>query len=505
VISIKSSDYHGLYPNLLEKPLKSGLMGQRFLEEKRRSGQNCNGNIIIKGRNNIVKAVYRMIFIIEIMLMFFVVIGGFLSAHYNNYISVKAVISNVTSYDGAEDYPVQLSYAKYRQYVEEKLFGNSVTHEIDTTENNVAGFGMIEKLNSIVDNIEEKIENYTNYNGLISKYSFVEAKKYVEKAVGLDMTVSLSAQTNSLTDATDVVVKTKEGQLGWVQDDTDISEPLDNLIVFGLDMKAEGRNFIFFQNPGKYEDSIPYTDYSEKYNKEIADAFNKYLLDIFDCGEALTDLGLTESEMFYNTDHHWKASTGILADKLLCEYLNDNYGYEIDVSNFEMDQYATETYEDIFLGSLGKKISTVYAEPEDFVIYFPAYDTNLVVYNSVDDSTKSGTVSDTLFDYKALENNNLYESNPYGLYGYGDQAVIKVHNNLVNDGSHILMIKTSFGDCMIPYLATVVEDLEVIDLRCFNGSIRSYIDETNPDTVIVLSGLSQMETASAENGAFDFR
>lgn len=446
-----------------------------------------------------------MIFTTAITLMFFVVIGEFLSAHYNNYISVKDVISNVTSYDGAEDYPVQLSYTKYRQYVEEKLFGNSGTHEIDTTENNVAGFGMIEKFNSIVDNIEEKIENYTNYNGFILKYSFVEAKKHVEKVVGLDMTVSLSAQTNSLTDATDVVVETKEGKLGWVQDDTDISECLDNLIVFGLDMEAEGRNFIFFQNPNKYEDSIPYTDYSEKYYKEIADTFNKYQLDIFDCGEALTALGMTESDIFYNTDHHWKPSTGILADKLLCEYLNDNYGYEIDVSNFEMDQYDTETYENIFLGSLGKKVSTAYAEPEDFIIYFPTYDTNLAVYNSVDNSTKSGTVSDTLFDYEALEDDNLYESNPYVLYGYGDQAVIKVHNNLVNDGSHILLIKISFANCMIPYLATVVEDLEVIDLRHFNGSIRSYIDESNPDTVIVLSGLSQMETASAENGAFDFR
>jgi hypothetical protein len=58
---------------------------------------------------------------------------------------------------------------------------------------------------------------------------------------------------------------------------------------------------------------------------------------------------------------------------------------------------------------------------------------------------------------------------------------------------------------MVPYLATVVEDLDTIDLRHFAGSIRSYIEESNPDTVIVIAGLSVMETDSAEENAFDYR
>jgi hypothetical protein len=364
---------------------------------------------------------------------------------------------------------------------------------------------MLCKLESLISSAEEKIENYTNVTNISQKYLFIEAKKSVDKLAGLDMTLSVSAQKNDLADATDIVVETAEGQLGGVQDDIDISEALDNLVAFGLDMEAEGRNFIFFQNPNKYEDSIPYTDYSDKYYKKIVNAFDEYGLDIYDYEETFATLGMMESDIFYNTDHHWKASTGILADKLLCEYLNDNYGYDIDTFNFEINQYTTETYKGIFLGSLGKKVSTVYAEPDDFVIYCPLYNTDLTVYKSSNNSIISGTVQETLFDYKRLECTSLYDDSVYWFYGYGDQALINVHNNLVNDGSNILLIKTSFADCMVPYLGTVVEDLAVIDLRYFEGSIRSYIEETDPDTVIVLTGLSLMETASAENSAFDFR
>jgi hypothetical protein len=407
------------------------------------------------------------------------------------------------SYDGAADYPISLSYTEYRQYVEDKL-GNDISYMTaagdETTSQN-----SLKKIVNLITSIEDKIEEYTTATDIEQKTIFIETKKNVDKLAGLDLTTSVSGQTNDLTTATDIVVQTEEGQLGYVMDDTDISEALDNLIAFGLDMEEEGRNFIFFHTPTKYADSIPYTDYSDKYDKEVADTFSEYRLDRYDCGEALTELGMTECDIFYNTDHHWKPSTGILADKLLCEYLNDNYGYDIDTSNFELDQYTAETYEGIFLGSLGRKTSRVYADTDDFVIYYPKYDTDLTVYLSFDDTTRSGTVQETLFDYTQLEGNSLYDMNAYEFYGYHNQALLKVHNNLVNDGSHILLLKTSFANCMIPYLAAAVEDLEAIDLRYFSGSIRSYIEETDPDLVIVQSAITHMETDSAESGTFDFR
>ena len=83
--------------------------------------------------------------------------------------------------------------------------------------------------------------------------------------------------------------------------------------------------------------------------------------------------------------------------------------------------------------------------------------------------------------------------------------MITIHNNQIHDGSHILMLKTSYADCMYPYLASVVENLDVIDLRWFNGSLQSYIKETNPDTVVMVYGMTTFSGSQTINGPFDFR
>ena len=66
--------------------------------------------------------------------------------------------------------------------------------------------------------------------------------------------------------------------------------------------------------------------------------------------------------------------------------------------------------------------------------------------------------------------------------------MISIHNNLVHDGKKLLLIKLSMADCMVPYMAGVVEDMDVVDLRCYTGNIFDYIDETHPDTVIMAYG-----------------
>ena len=48
------------------------------------------------------------------------------------------------------------------------------------------------------------------------------------------------------------------------------------------------------------------------------------------------------------------------------------------------------------------------------------------------------------------------------------------------------MIRDSFGDVVIPFLALENEYTSVIDLRKFNGSIKTYIEEYNPDIVIIM-------------------
>ena len=71
-------------------------------------------------------------------------------------------------------------------------------------------------------------------------------------------------------------------------------------------------------------------------------------------------------------------------------------------------------------------------------------------------------------------------------YGYGDEGLIQIHNLDRTDGHRLLCLKISVADCMVPWLSTTAEYLDFIDLRLFQGSLREYIQETNPDTVAVI-------------------
>ena len=365
--------------------------------------------------------------------------------------------------------------------------------------------GALQRLSNVIETIETKIEDYTNSQKILGKNSFVEAKKTMDQVTGLDMTASLTGGQNSDTDVRDVVVPTEEGQLGWVQDDYDITEELDNLVDFGLQMEADGRNFLLVENPNKYAESDAFEDYSEEKYRQIESAVTDAGLDMIDLQSAFADMGLTEKDIFFDTDFHWKPQSGVLADGIVADYLNQNYGYSIDCSLYDSSMYEEEIEEDGFLGYLGKKVTLAYTEPDDFTILHPTYETDYRVYNSYDGSEKTGSVEDTLYWYERLDEDSLYDGNKYEFYGYSDQTLISIHNNLQSDGKRILVLKESYANCMIPYLAAGVEDMDVIDLRLFCGSIRDYIEETNPDTVIVLYGLSSYEDDTVEEGLFDFR
>lgn len=398
-------------------------------------------------------------------------------------------------------YKIDLSYADYRQQVAESL-GKDISLEEDASGKRELFSNRAVKT---ILSVEEAIEARSNTDSICLKPFFVEAKKTVEKTLGMDMVSSLTAGNNDRTSATDVVVRTEAGQLGYIQDDSDLSEPLENLVSFGLKMTSQGRKFLLFYTPEKYGICDGFEDYSEEKDKEVIEYIEGYGLDLYDVGRKLDELGLSDTDIFYNTDHHWKPTSGILANKLLCEYLNEKYGYDLDTSFFDPEQYEEELYESYFLGSLGKKVSAVYTEPDDFIIYYPKYDSDLTVYNSYDDSVKNGTISEVLFRYSVLEEEDPYEAIPYALYAYGDQALVSVHNNKKSDNSSILIIKTSFADCMTPYLSSVFEDMYIVDLRKYKGSLESLIEKYNPENILVVDGLATFERTRYEKGPFDFR
>lgn len=401
-----------------------------------------------------------------------------------------------------EMYPFAESYEEYTVRVSQNAGDEAQTPE---GKNAAEVLPTAEKKSCWMDRFRW-IEEYTTTDAILFRSHFFEWGKELDRMTGLSVSASLYAGTDYLQDQKDSIVRMENGQLGSALVPRAVDQSMKYIAAFRDALLDQDADFLLFLTPGKYGSDGGHPDHSENLKKDFQAAAEAYHISYVDTEEFLKKPGVTDGDLFYNTDHHWKPSTGIRGVQILAEYLNQNLNYQIDTGLYELDQYDAKLWPDVMLGSYGKKASTAYVDPEDFILYFPKYDTDLQVNRN--GISVHGSIAETLLDDSKVSKSSLqdrYGTNLYAAYGYGDQPVIKIHNNLLQDGSNVMMIKTSFADCMFPYLAAGVEDLTVVDLRYFGGSLQALIQEVKPQTVVYVTGLKSFPKTHAEGDAFDFR
>ena len=91
---------------------------------------------------------------------------------------------------------------------------------------------------------------------------------------------------------------------------------------------------------------------------------------------------------------------------------------------------------------------------------------------------------------------------------YGDRAIIQIENLLEAEDRKILFVHDSFADSVIPFMALGIQSIDSIDLRYFTGSLESYIEESEPDMVIVMYNAGEVSEDVeylTHTDLFDFR
>lgn len=287
----------------------------------------------------------------------------------------------------------------------------------------------------------------------------------------------------------------ENGYLAVFSPDQDVTDSADATVELAEFCARQGADFLYVEYPckiSKYDDPdiSGYSDFSN----QRADAFLARMeeagIPYLDIRESIHEAGLAHRDLFYKTDHHWKAETGLWASGLMLQALHDRFGMDthsevLDAGNFTMDVYP-----DWFLGSQGKKVTLAQATPEDITLLYPKAETRFhyVIPNLGIDTVGDFSVT---YDMTQVETIDYYGKNPYDAYNHADQALIRLENELIEDNGKVLIIHTSFSNCVIPFLAMDIKQVDALDLRHFTGSVRSYIEQTQPDVVIVASTSGQ--------------
>jgi hypothetical protein len=262
-------------------------------------------------------------------------------------------------------------------------------------------------------------------------------------------------------------------------------------------------NFLYVQAPSKIAPDNAISgvrDFSNRNADDLLQTLSQRGVPYLDLRENIRDEGPDHHDLFYRTDGHWKAETGLWASGILADYLNKKHGFNFNPLLVNPAEYNYTLYEDWFLSGYGKKVTLAQTAAEDFVLLTPKFDTDFSLAIPELNLDIRGSF-DILIDRSQIDIKDYYGLSPYGAYMYSNRQLITVHNNLIQGGKKLLLLKDSFANVVSPFLSAGIEDLHILDLRHFNGSLKSYIEKNRPDMVVALYNPSSLE---AQN-CFDFR
>ena len=177
-----------------------------------------------------------------------------------------------------------------------------------------------------------------------------------------------------------------------------------------------------------------------------------------------------EEEIYYRTDHHWTT--------LGAWYAYEQYTKAVggDLQRAQGKKKFRCISKD-FYGTTYAKIN--YARQADKIeIYEPA-DKLRVVYNMGEKKTK------TLYDFSFLKT-----ADQYSVFTGGNQAVLEITGGIKN-GKTLLLIKDSFANSILPFLAEDYEKLVVVDLRQLNVSGDRLLEMFPPTDILILYNSAQ--------------
>ena len=248
-------------------------------------------------------------------------------------------------------------------------------------------------------------------------------------------------------------------------------------------------------NPLSDDMPIGVPDYSGIRKNDMLKRLREKGISVMDLNdEALSDQ-LDWYSLHYRTDHHWTIETAFWAHAKTIEKLNAEYHLDLDPdeTHRNIQSYDKFFHPLSFLGSTGKQIGRYYAGVDDFSYYLPRFDTqidiSIIRKDGLYDET-SGTFFDAIVDTHSIQDptplGRRISRNRYAVYFGDDHPLVQVFNAQGN--RRVLMIQDSHGLPFSAFLALSVQEIDIIDLRYFTGSVREFISQKKYDMILMLGG-----------------
>jgi hypothetical protein len=334
-----------------------------------------------------------------------------------------------------------------------------------------------EKLEIAFDSFEQTLNEKIRY-----REQFIELHGLTQKLMGKSVIQDYNYGS---------LYKTKYGQVTFTINKVDVTPDLEGMTALKSELDELGLELLYIQAPFKlpeHEQQLP--AHIQEYGNDNANRFLEGLeakgIAYLDLRPEIINSGMTQNQLFYDTDHHWTIEAAFFSVGRIVGHLNRFYGFEIEDRVTDPAQFHFETHPEFFVGAMGRRVGRIYGGTDDFTVITPAFETRYTVTEKDLDPHRvlEGTFDEAVLVQSFLDEQAPLDTNRYAAY-HGDHAELILTNHLVPNG-RILMIKDSFGLPVYGFLSLGVHEVRALDVRLYAGSVAEYAKAWQPDLVVVL-------------------
>lgn len=165
-----------------------------------------------------------------------------------------------------------------------------------------------------------------------------------------------------------------------------------------------------------------------------------------------------EEAVFYKTDHHWTSKGAYYAYRVL--------GKQMGIVPKEEAAFNIRQVTNAFYGSLYSKSGFRHLQPDRIELYLPKEERKKKV-----EYVDEGLTTDSLYQM-----DNLDKKDKYAVFLNGNHALVRITTDHP-DGRRLLIVKDSYANSLIPFLAEHFTEIDVVDLRYYEESVTKLIQE----------------------------
>jgi hypothetical protein len=171
-------------------------------------------------------------------------------------------------------------------------------------------------------------------------------------------------------------------------------------------------------------------------------------------------------QLYYRNDHHWTLEGAYVAYVVLCERWN--------INPLPLESFSIE-YTPDFLGTYYAKAKPSQVIPDRLGL--------------IDPKIHSYIIGNKTFP-SIIDRDRLSTHDKYGAFLHGNIGLSTVIINETESPNRLLVIKDSYANSLIPFLMAHFDEIVIVDLRHFSGSLSAVMQSESYDQILFIQNFA---------------